>query len=194
MTLAVKLVYLTSKEPPPEEQKWEKVIDPDGIGAVDLELAEMDDRRLRQLFDHWNSARRGRPWIARADFRPETCPLILPHLALIEHCRDALPSLRIRLTGEVIANPDFGFAKGGYIEHLTPPWYRDHLLATCRSAFSQGEAVYQLVRAIYECRVILYRRLVLPVTRHGDSVDMLLIASLRTRRLADFIAAGRVLG
>ena len=189
----MKLNYLTSKEAQPEAQEWEKVIDPDGIEAVDLELAEIDDRRLRQLFEHWNSARGGRPWLARLDFRPEACPLILPHLALIEHCRDALPSLRIRLTGEEIANPGFGFARGGYVEHLTPPWYRDHLLATCRSALAQGRPAHQLVRAIYECRVILYWRLVLPVSRHGDTVDMLLIASVRTRRLADFIAAGRAL-
>ena len=190
----MKLSYLTSKDPQPEEQEWEKVIDPDGIGAVDLELTGMDDRRLRQLFDHWDSARQGRPWMARADFRPETCPLILPHLALIEQRRDAMPSLYIRLTGEEIANPGVGFAKGGYVECLTPAWYRDHLHAACASAFAQGAVAYQLVRIFYEGRVILYRRLVLPVTRRGESTDMLLVASLRTRRLADFISAGRALG
>ena len=82
------------------------------------------------------------------------------------------PGSRIRVTGEEIANPGFGFAKGGYVEHLTPPWYRDHLLATCRLALAKGQPAYQLVRAIYECRVILYWRLVLPVSRQGDSVDI----------------------
>ena len=191
---AVKLSYGTSKDPQPEEQEWEKVVDPDGIGAVALELAEIEDRRLRQLFDHWDSTRQGRPWLARADFRPELCPSVLPHLALIERRNGSIPSLLIRLTGEEIANPGFGFTKGGYVERLSPAWYRDHLLATCRAAFAGGEAEYQLVRAVYDCRVILYRRLVLPVTRHGDTVDLLLIASVRTRRLPDFIAAGRALG
>jgi hypothetical protein len=192
----VKLSYLTSKDPAPSEQsqEWEHVIDPDGIGAVDLDPAEIDDKRLRLLFEHWNDARQGRPWMARADFRPELCPSVLAHLALIERLRDAMPSLYIRLTGEEIANPGFGFVKGRYVERLAPAWYRDHLLATCLSAFGHGEVAYQLVRAVHDCRVILYRRLVLPVTRHGKSVDMLLVASVRTRRLADFITAGRALG
>jgi hypothetical protein len=190
----VKLSHLTPKDPRPEEQEWEKVIDPDGIGAVDLVPAEIDDKRLRQLFDHWDNARQGRDWLARADFRPELCPLALPHVALIERRHEALSSFYIRLTGEKIANPAFGFVKGGYVERLAPAWYRDHLLTTCRAAFAQGEVAYQLVRAVYDGRVILYRRLVLPVTRHGDTVDLLLIASVRTRRLPDFIAAGRALG
>ncbi len=186
--------HLTLRDPRPEEQEWEKVIDPDGIEAADLDLAEMGDRRLRQLFDHWDDARQGRAWLARADFRPELCPLALPHVALIERRHEALPSFYIRLTGEKIANPGFGFVKGGYVERLAPPWYRDHLLTTCRSAFVEGEVAYQLVRAVYDGQVILYRRLVLPVTRHGKTVDLLLIATVRTRRLADFIAAGRALG
>ena len=192
----MKLSYLTSKdqEPADQEPQWQDVIDPDGIGAVDLDPAEIDEKRLRQLFDHWNSARRGRPWMARADFRPELCPSVLPHLALIERRRDAIPSLHIRVTGEEIANPGFGFVKGRHVERLQPDWYRDHLLTTCLSAFAHGEVAYQLVRAVYDFRVILYRRLVLPVTRQGDSIDMLLIASVRTKRLADFITAGRALG
>lgn len=190
----MKLNHLTSRDSRPEEQKWERVIDPDGIGAANLDLAEMGDQRLRQLFDHWDDARQGRPWLARADFRPEFCSSVLPHVALVERQRDAIPSLYIRLTGGEIANPDSGFVKGGYVERLTPAWYRDHLQAACVSAFAQGEVVYQIVRAFYDGRVILYRRLVLPITRHGEAVDMLLIASVRTRRLADFIAAARALG
>ena len=50
------------------------------------------------------------------------------------------------------------------------------------------------MRAVCDYRMILYRRLILPVTVEGESVDMLLIASVRTRRLADLIAAGRELG
>jgi hypothetical protein len=41
---------------------------------------------------------------------------------------------------------------------------------------------------------VLYRRLILPITRFGYSPDLLLVATLRTRRLADFISAGRELG
>jgi hypothetical protein len=132
--------------------------------------------------------------LAHANFRPELCPYVLAHLALIGPQRDSLPSLYIRLTGQEIANPGIGFAKRGYAERLELAWCRDHLLATCLSAFAHGEVGHSLVRAVYDCRVVLYRRLVLPVTRHGESVDMLLIASVRTRRLADFITVGRGLG
>jgi hypothetical protein len=187
----VKLHYFTSSNREPE---WEKVVDPDGIGSIDLDPAGIDERKLRQLFDHWDGAREGRPWLRRADFRPEHCPSVLPHLALIERRRDAVPSLQIRLTGEEIANPGFGFVKGRYVERVAPDWYRDHLLTTCLAALTRGEAHYQLVRAVYDYQMVLYRRLILPVTVEGDTVDMLLIASVRTRRLADLIAAGRELG
>jgi len=194
----VKLHYFTSskREPdrPAHDPELEKVLDPDGIGSIDLDPAEIDERKLRQLFDHWDGARQGRPWLSRADFRPELCPSVLPQLALIERRRDAVPSLQIRLTGEEIANPGFGFVKGGYVERIQPDWYRDHLLTTCLTALTSGEAHYQLVRAVYDYRMVLYRRLILPVTVEGQSVDMLLIASVRTRRLADLIAAGRELG
>jgi hypothetical protein len=194
----VKLHYFTSSKREPDRQEHEpeleKVLDPDGIGSIDLDPAGIDERKLRQLFDHWEDARQGRPWLNRADFHPELCPSVLPHLALIERRRDAIPSLLIRLTGEEIANPSFGFVKGRYVERIAPDWYRDHLLTTCLAALTRGEAHYQLVRAVYDYQMILYRRLILPVTVEGDTVDMLLIASVRTRRLADLIAAGRELG
>jgi hypothetical protein len=198
MIRAVKLHYFASSKREPDRQapepELEKVLDPDGIGSIDLDPAEIDEKKLRRLFDHWDSARQGRPWLSRADFRPELCPSVLPHLALIERRRDAIPSLHIRLTGEEIANPGFGFVKGGYVERIVPAWYRDHLLVTCLTALTSGEVHYQLVRAVYDYQVILYRRLILPVTLEGESVDMLLVAAVRTRRLADFIAAGRELG
>ena len=64
----------------------------------------------------------------------------------------------------------------------------------CLATLTTGEVRYQLVRAVYDYQMVLYRRLILPVTVGGESVDMLLIASVRTRRLADLIAAGRELG
>ncbi len=194
----MQLHYFSSRKRAPyrsaHEPELEEVLDPDGIGSIDLDPAGIDERRLRQLFDHWEGARQGRPWLSRADFRPELCPSALPHLALIDRRREAVPALQIRLTGEEIANPGFGFVKGRYIERIQPDWYRDHLLATCLTALTSGEAHYQLVRAVYDYRMVLYRRLILPVTVEGQSVDMLLIASVRTRRLADLIAAGRELG
>lgn len=176
-----------------QEQKldWESAIDPDGIRSIDLDPAALDEPKLKQLFDHWDSVRHGRPWLSRADFRPEACAAVLPHLALIGRLADTIPCLQIRLTGEMIANPEFGFVKGGFVEELTPDWYCDHLTTNFMHAFVVGAPQYQFARVVFRCRVVLYRRLVLPVTLSGDRVDMLLVASVRTRRLADFIAFGR---
>jgi hypothetical protein len=59
----MKLSGLTPKDSQPREQgqEWENVIDPDGIGSVDLDPAEIDEKRLRGRFDHWNSARHDCP-------------------------------------------------------------------------------------------------------------------------------------
>lgn len=189
----MKLYGLRSRGHVPQKQEpdWESAIDPDGIRSIDLDPAELDEPKLQQLFDHWSSARQGRPWLMRADFRPEECATVLPHLALIERLAETIPFLKIRLTGDRIANPGFGFVKGGFVEELTPDWYRDHLMTSYMSAFVAGAPLYQLARVVFRCQVILYRRLILPVTRSGDAVDMLLVASVRTRRLADFITFGR---
>ena len=57
----MKLHYFTSskREPdrPAHDPELEKVLDPDGIGSIDLDPAEIDERKLRQLFDHWDGAR-----------------------------------------------------------------------------------------------------------------------------------------
>ena len=169
-------------------------IDPDGIQSRTREVTEIDDSSLRQLYEHWDSARGKLLWLKHEDFRPERCPLVLPHLSVIENRPDSHPSLHIRLMGEEIANPKFGLAKGGYVEDLTPDWYRDHMLSTCRQALDAGKPVFQMVRMVYHYHVALSRRLILPVSRLGNKVDVLFVAALRTRKLSDFIAAGRLFG
>ncbi len=170
---------------------WAPTIDPNGIQSIERDPADIDEPRLQQLFDHWNTARGDAPWLRHADLRPELCPRILPHLALIERRPNRQPSLYIRLTGEEISNRTLGFAKGRFVEDLRPNWYRDHLIATYCGAFADGEAHFQLMRVVYSYSVVLYRRVILPLSRFGHSPDLLLIATLRTRRLADFISAGR---
>lgn len=174
-----------------EGPDWAPAIDPNGIQSIERDPSDIDDTRLQRLFDHWNTARGECPWLRHADFRPELLSQILPHLALIERRPNRRPSYYIRLTGEGISNRALGFAKGRFFEHLRPDWYRAHLMATYSNAFADGEARYQLVRVVYSYSVVLYRRVILPLTRFGHSPDLLLVATLCTRRLADFITAGR---
>ena len=169
-------------------------IDPDGIQTRAREATDIDDSSLRQLYEHWNSARGKLHWLKYADFRPECCPRALPHLSVIESRPNSYPSLHIRLMGEEVANPRFGLVKGGFVEDLTPVWYRDHMVATCRQALDAGKPVFQMVRMVYHYQVALSRRLILPVSRLGDKVDVLLVAARRTRKLSDFVAAARLFG
>jgi hypothetical protein len=182
---AVKLAY--------DGPDWAPAVDPNGIQSIERDPCEIDEPRLRQLYAHWSEARGDQPWLRHMDLRPELCPLILPHLALIERRPNRKPSLYIRLTGEEIANRALGFAKGRFVEDLRPEWYRNHLVTSYRNAFDDGAAHFQLVRVVYSYNVVLYRRFILPITRFGYSPDLLLVATLRTRRLADFISAGREL-
>ena len=171
---------------------WAPLIDPDGIQSSARRISDIDDGRLQQLYEHWDNARGNEHWLLHADFRPERCPLVLPYLSVIENRPNHDPSLFIRLTGEEIANRDLGFIKGRFVEQLAPDWYRDHLVSACRQVVSSGKPAFQMVRVVYGYHVALYRRLILPVSLLGNRVDVLLIAALRTRRLSDFISAGRL--
>lgn len=170
---------------------WAPLIEPNGIRGFERPLEQIADPRLRVLFDHWETARAGRPWILRSDLRPEAFAGALPHIAVIERRRRQEPTFYIRLAGEEVVNPVFGFAAGRFVETITPAWYRDHLAASYRHRFHRGEPCLELVRVVHGYRVVLYHRLTLPVTRSGLAVDQLLVASVRTRRLEDFMTASK---
>lgn len=172
---------------------WAPMIEPNGIRGFERPLDEISDPKLKGLFDHWDSARCGMPLLRRADLRPEAFAAALPHVAIIEQRRNQDPGLHIRLAGEEVVNRTFGFVKNRFVEDLSPAWYRDHLVSNYRRVFREGRARLELVRVVHSYRVILYHRLTLPMTLFGHTVDQLLVASIRTRQLADFIAVGKEL-
>lgn len=178
----VSAVDLASSSP-----DWAPVIHPDGIQSIERDVTEIDDGRLQQLYDHWNQGRGTSPWLLNADLRSEQCPPVLSCLSMIERLADRTPSLYIRLTGEEVTNRNLGFAKGCFVEHLTPDWYRNHLVTTCQGAFQDGVPHFQLVRVVHRYHMVFYKRLILPISQFGQSVDLLLVAALRTRMITEFI-------
>lgn len=148
-----------------------------GIRRVKLTLGGFEDAGLERLYRHWNRARHEHPWLPWTDFRPEECGAVLARVALIDAPQPGMPGHRIRLTGEAIANARLGFAKGRMVEEIVPPWYRDHLLSCYEEVFVHGRAVRQLAVASFGLSVTAYERLILPASRSGTKVDLILVAT-----------------
>lgn len=159
-----------------------------GIRRIDLALGGFDDAGLERLYNHWNSARRERPWLAWRDFRPEKCGAVLTRVALIDAPQPDETGHRIRLTGEAITNPRLGFAKGRLVEHIIPNWYRDHLVACYGETFADGQPHCQLVVVSFGLSESAYERLILPATRGGTQVDLILVATGPPRDPASLLA------
>lgn len=114
-----------------------------------------------------------------ADFRLFEADRIGPplkYVALVEWRPEADKALYLRLVGSAVESEFAGLAKGAFLEDAHPDWYRDDLVAAFSAVFRSGTADYQSVRIRYGGQRFRYQRLLLPFARHGDGVDLVLVA------------------
>lgn len=73
---------------------------------------------LRELFDHWEALRAGRPLPRRAEFDPFKLPKLLPFLIVnqVERSPNGKLRFRIRLEGEGVVQARGKTAKGLYLD------------------------------------------------------------------------------
>jgi hypothetical protein len=134
---------------------------------------------LRQLYDYWNRARGGRPWLLHAELRPWEFAPALPHIALIDRPPPDAPGMHIRLVGEEIRNERFGYLRGKLVENIAViSWYRDHLVERYRTAFAEAAPSFESVRVIHGYKRIFYNRLIVPLTVDGTAADILMVATI----------------
>jgi hypothetical protein len=155
------------------------VKEPDRIEATRRPIAECEPAVLRDLYDYWDRARGGQPWLRHADLRPWEFARALPHIALIDRAPPGGEGMRIRLVGEEIRNERFGYVRGNLVENVSVVlWYRDHLVARYREAFAEAAPSFESVRVFHEFKRLAYTRLILPLTSDGSAADILMVATI----------------
>ncbi len=120
--------------------------------------------------------------LAYADLRPERFGAALHHIALIDVADGR--RFRVRLAGSEIENRKLGYVAGAHIDAIAPKHYRKQLLAAYADGVREAAPLYERVESRYDFGTFDYDRLILPITRDGHSVGMLLVATQRSRRLA----------
>jgi hypothetical protein len=139
-------------------------------------VIEIESATLRRLYADWDAQRRGRPFPARADFDPLDYKYIVGNLSLLDvhhaplrfhyrlHATNVAQRLGYELTGKSLeANPDAD-ARTLIREHFSAVVEgRAPIAARHRFIASDG-------------RDVNHESLVLPLSRDGETIDMLMSA------------------
>ena len=144
---------------------------------------ELRSDLLRRLVDYWADLRRGRALPSRADLRPEDMSFALGQIMLVDiHWPSAVtetadPTFRYRLVGSRIEATGHRGLTGRWAHELRPEFYRDAVLRAYREAAVSGEPSIRRVQYTTEGNELRYERVVLPLSSHVGTSDMLLVGT-----------------
>lgn len=132
----------------------------------------------KELLGYWDSCRAGKSMPSRADIDPIDIPHLLPHVGLIDVLGGGL-RFRYRLIGTQM-NKVFGSdLTGRYLDQSSGGDYRDYLDRLYKRCAQGPHIVYSEGELTYQDRTHLWiARLLLPLSRDGRRVDMMLFSSV----------------
>lgn len=143
------------------------------LSAATRFLEQIDEERLRELYRYWNELRGNRFAPSYAEVDPVAIPGLLPYL-LVTQVEEAESGrrYRYRLCGAEVEQ-SFGCSmRGRYIDDLMQGRYRDYILGLYDRLVDQGSPIYTV--SVYYNRTHHTKRLMLPLSRDGKTVDMVL--------------------
>lgn len=134
----------------------------------------IDDKRLLALYKYWQSKRGDRAMPMRADIDPAEIPALLPLILLIDVLETG--GYRYRLTGtEIVKNFGHDVTGKTFTEALPGGPYAEYITGLVRDVATSGRPLYSEGAFMAEGRVDRQvRRLVLPLSANGRTVDMVL--------------------
>ena len=140
----------------------------------EAEEATIADARLRALFGYWAEKRGERAMPARADLDPLEIPTLLPIIGLVD-VLDGGARFRYRLIGTEIVDVGGHDPTGRFLDEALPDsGYADYLIGMFREVTRERRPLYGESdfhgQGRIERRV---RRLLMPLSRDGRSVDMI---------------------
>jgi hypothetical protein len=131
--------------------------------------------KLRQLYDYWVAKRGERAMPARADIDPLEMTFIIGNLILVEVLEGTPPRFRIRIHGTNLTERAGYELTGKMLDELPVNEFRQlaqqsftHVTTTAAPWISHRDRVI-------DGRLARYETAILPMSRDGERVDMLLI-------------------
>lgn len=153
--------------------------------SAELPVEQIEDARLRDLVAYWNDRRRGRIVPARRDIEPTDFRGLMGRILLLDVLRDPL-RFRFRLVGTLLVEA-IGFDPTGKLTtEAGPRGYLEEVEAHYRDVVARRTPIHHRITFDWvsgELGVPAtlqrdYVRLLLPLGDDGETVDMLLAASI----------------
>jgi hypothetical protein len=146
--------------------------------------AELDDPRLRAMFDYWLSKFRGDRLPTLKDIDPVEIPRLLGHINIIDVERaDGRVRFRYRLWGTKITDLYGRDYTGHYLDDIIVPTMSSEIQQIFERCASTGLPHFWQVPVPVENReFISNRRLLLPLSGGVDTIDHLLGFMIGDRR------------
>ena len=138
-------------------------------------LADVVDPLLRRLYEYWDGRRAGREMPARADIDPLDLRFILGQLILVDVLPGEPRRFRIRLHGsELVLRAGYELT-GKMLDELPTTEFRRLAQRSFTTAAETRQPFHSIRDRILDSKAKRYEALMLPLSRDGDGVDMLLI-------------------
>ncbi|HET8728424.1 MAG TPA: PAS domain-containing protein [Alphaproteobacteria bacterium] len=140
--------------------------------------------RLQTLYDYWQAKRLNRPMPSRADIDPiEIQPSLLPYLLLVEVV-DNGRRFRYRLAGTAFREIAGVELTGRYVDEILPgSIYSGYIVELHREAVATRRPIYSESAHVSPTGGVerFFRRLMLPLSVDGISIDMVLAGEVFDR-------------
>jgi hypothetical protein len=147
----------------------------DWIGMPDdFDPSAIVDPTLQRLYGYWNERRAARAMPARADIDPLDLGFILGHLVLAEVLGDP-PRFLIRVHGTEITQRVGYELTGKVLDELPQNDFRRLTQQSFTTVVETGVPIHRLRDRVLDGKRLQYETLILPLSKSGTAVDMLLV-------------------
>jgi len=158
--------------------KSRETFDPtDAQTAVPMTEPTVSHPMLADLLAYWHQKRAGRAMPARADIEPAELKPMLPHLFMVDVEHEPL-RLRYRLVGTALVDVLGQDIKGKYLDEM-PLLFRTFAAGAYEEVLRTRVPCYKEVSGIAAYFRVAYKRLLLPLSTDGQTINIILGSIVR---------------
>lgn len=143
-------------------------------------LAAVDDKRLRRLLAYWQGKCEGNRLPGRQHIDPVEFPYVLGWVSLIDVSHNPR-RFRYRLFGSLIVERFGVDLTGRYLEDFEQPEFRAFLERAWNAVVDSRAPAHEFNNRVIDETRYEFETLRLPLASDGETVDMLLVASVHRR-------------